>query len=563
MRFISLHIALFLGCFLFLKTGSGQEVKRVKNHLDSSGIFHEKANESLFKTLVLLDHLSQDTQFVSHHIAIDIPSLQTYILNKILQDTGIYQSTLVDNYVSEGSGFDVFRSCISARLSTMSPEERARLRKVYLISTDPAMGIHSTNEYREYVLFMMHDLFKKVPNANAPIALKAIRSFVRHRELVIEQDASDIEIPNKISLESSFNSRETLLYCLDSLELFDSLSTQFGLVKDWRYYREFCSLNRAKYAEYRDVSKHYQRMLKQVKDLVFLESPSDFWLIENESEELFSIKNEFSVSDIIGMNLPEWNLKTVHYLDSQSMRNVDNKIAVNFFKGFVDRWSLSDYNFIDSDAESEQTEPTDLETSENNNDFPKIYLGAVAAIHQIDMTLINSSFRDLNLAEVRDVRSMGIELNITDPNAANVTFQWMGQNQWINWNNMPHFAYSNFSLSSSFPVISQSWIGLFLGFDYQYERYRLSLPLAPQFIGNPQNSANILLNEAQNLGAISQIMFNLGPVYLKAHLGYRWDLSDSRWKNDAGYINSKDLLRGTGLNFGMGLGFQIYKGNEN
>ena len=187
----------------------------------------------------------------------------------------------------------------------------------------------------------------------------------------------------------------------------------------------------------------------------------------------------------------------------------------------------------------------------------------MAARHHIDPSLINATFRELNLEEIKDVRSMGIELSIVNPDAANITFQWMGQNQWLNWNSVPHFPYSNFSLSSSFPILNQSWVHLFLGVDYQYERYRLTLPLAPQFIGNPQYRAQTIRNIGQNLGAISQVMLNFGPVYLKAHLGYRWDLSDSRWKNDTGYINSKDRLSGTGLHYSIGLGILIFEGDEN
>jgi hypothetical protein len=100
----------------------------------------------------------------------------------------------------------------------------------------------------------------------------------------------------------------------------------------------------------------------------------------------------------------------------------------------------------------------------------------------------------------------------------------------------------------------------YIGVDYQYSRHRLSLPIPNQSIANPNTAVQVLQNKGQSFGLTSQSILRLGMVYLKAIVGYRWDLSDARWTYNGATIESENAFSSSGFHYGLSAGL-IFGGN--
>jgi hypothetical protein len=140
------------------------------------------------------------------------------------------------------------------------------------------------------------------------------------------------------------------------------------------------------------------------------------------------------------------------------------------------------------------------------------------------------------------------------------TIQWTGQNAWLNWDAEPHFAVTNVNIAALAPIWERVAMQSYIGVDYQYSRHRLSRPIPNQSIANPNTAVQVLQNKGQSFGLTSQSILRLGMVYLKAIVGYRWDLSDARWTYNGATIESENAFSSSGFHYGLSAGL-IFGGN--
>jgi len=548
--------------FLFIiQPITAQKVYVLDHNIDSENTFHDKGFESIFKAILLIHQTSLDTSNAQRLVLIDQNVLETYLLNKILRDTANTISDFERVLFSEESTLKNYVSCIRGAVNTYPKEQRRNLAGLTFVTIDPALDIQSLNEFRIRVLFLWDDVFKGVPQSRAPLALKSIRSFVRYYKQ-LHNNWSDDSMEETASVKASFNVRGTLDYCLDSIEIFDSLSQAMNCEYNWQFVREFIRLSNSNYKEYRDIAEHYSR-IKQAAPQWFDKSvDGELWLIENNPNGANRPVREYTCSQLLAFHNPNLLFQTHFFTENINHTNSNDTVwhALKLYDELMKVWPLAEYDFIN--PESVMNEEQEAYTKEDEK--VRFLLGGIVNSAINESNIINENFENLGLKQVNLGNAMGLEFGIEGlGDGILMNFQWSGQNHWLNWDSRAHFAYTNFRFSSNIPFVNTPWLSSYLGFDYQYEKYRIALPVNQQFIGNPLEVPVVVSNDGQNIGIFTQVIFRLHHVYAKAQLGYRWDFSDDRWYSDGISINSMDRFRSSGLHYGLGLGFVIFGGNEN
>ena len=535
----------------------GQKIKILTQAIDDPITFHTKEHESLFKVLILIDEATRDTHEVKRTVFIDRNLFEIYWLNKIIQDTAGLISDFELNYEPELGSVGDFMKVVRSGLEVLTPEEKQRAQNVTFAPIDPALGMSTSNEFKKNVLHLWADVFSKVPEAQAPLSLKAIRSFVRHQKLA--NSKSDLKETTEISIEASFNATGTLNYCLDSLEIFDTLSRVYGLEQEWNDIRTFISISNVGYDVYRDVGMHYTRMMATANYWLNKKDSQEIWIIEDRSEVGNAFKREYLFQDIIALNFPLMRFEIHHFVENRNrVESSGNIIPVkSLYDELLVRWPLADYDFSEDDV----TVATE-EVNTSRRTSPQILIGSVFNTAIVDDANMNANFTQMGLESVSTGNAMGMEVGVVGVDGMVFSVQWSGQNSWLDWDSRSHFAYTNFRFSSSVPLFNRYGLSSLIGIDYQYENYKIALPVNAQFIGNPQHVPVVLRNDGQNIGAFTQVLLRVSKFYAKAQLGYRWDWSDNRWYSNGNAINGGDNFRGSGLHYGIGLGFLIFGGNE-
>jgi len=507
--------------------------------------------------LILLDEATRDTTNSHRIVLIDRNVFEIYLLNKIIHDTSGSISDFELNYEPEEGSVRDFMKVVRSGLETLSPEEKIRAPNLTFAPVDPALGMLTNNEFKNNVLHLWADVFSKVPEAQAPLSLKAIRSFVRYQKLANAKLDSDEK--TEISIEASFNASGTLNYCLDSLGLFDSLSRVQDLEKEWNEIRAFIRLSNQRYPVYRDIGLHYTRMMETANYWLNHRDSQEIWIIEDRSEMGNTFKREYLFEDIIALNFPSTPFEIHHFLENRSGVDTTGKIihVKSLYDELLVRWPLADYDFSEDDV----TVATDEITTSGPTSI-QILIGSAFNTAMVDDAKLNANFTKMGLGSVNTGNAMGVELGILGVDGILFSVQWTGQNLWLDWDSRSHFAYTNFRFSSSVPLFNRFGLSSLIGVDYQYENYKIALPVQDQFFGNPQHVPVVLRNDGQNIGAFTQVLFRVSKFYAKAQLGYRWDWSDNRWYSNGNAINGGDNFRGSGLHYGIGLGFLIFGGNE-
>ena len=548
---------MILSLLLTIPSLYSQNLKILTQDLDNQFTFHTEEHQSLLKALILLDEATLDTTNSQRIVLIDRNVFEIYLLNKIIHDTAGSISDFELNYEPEEGSVRDFMKVVRSGLEALSPEEKSRVQNLTFAAIDPVLGMQTSNEFRNNVLHLWADVFSKVPEAQAHLSLKAMRSFVRYQKLANAKSDSE-EIP-QISIDASFNAAGTLNYCLDSLGLFDSLSRIQGLEKEWNEIRAFIRLSNVGYHVYRDVGLHYTRMMETANYWLNNIDSQEIWIIEDRSEMGNTFKREYLFEDIIGLNFPSIPFEIHHFVENRSRVDTTGKIihVKLLYDELLMRWPLADYNF----SEDEVTVATDEITSSGPNSL-QVFIGSAFNTAIVDDAKLNANFAKMGLESVNTGNAMGVELGVLGVDGVLFSVQWSGQNSWLDWDSRSHFAYTNFRFSSSVPLFNRFGLSSLLGVDYQYENYRIALPVNAQFIGNPQHVPVVLRNDGQNIGAFTQVLLQVSKFYAKAQLGYRWDWSDNRWYSNGNAINGGDNFRGSGLHYGLGLGFLIFGGNE-
>ena len=530
----------------------GQKIKILTQALDDQITFHTKEHESLLKALILLDEATLDTTNSQRIVLIDRNVFEIYLLNKIIHDTAGSITDFELNYEPEEGSVGDFMKVVRSGLDALTPEEKRRAQNLTFAAMDPALGMLTGDEFRSNVLHLWADIFSKVPDARAPLSLKAIRSFVRYQKMANAK--SDSVETTQILIEASFNATGTLSYCLDSLELFDSLSRVQGLEKEWKEIRPFVVLSNVGYDIYRDVGLHYTRMMERANYWLNHRDSQEIWIIEDRSEMGNNFKREYLFEDIIALNFPSIPSEIHHFLENRN--GIDSTGKIIHVKSLYDelllRWPLADYDFSEDDV----TVATDEETTSGPTSL-QILIGSAFNTAMVDDAKLNANFAKMGLESVNTSNAMGVELGVVGVDGILFSVQWTGQNSWLDWNSRSHFAYTNFRFSSSVPLFNRFGLSSLVGIDYQYENYKIALPVNAQFIGNPEHVPVVLRNDGQNIGAFTQVLLRVSKFYAKAQLGYRWDWSDNRWYSNGNAINGGDNFRGSGLHYGIGLGFLI------
>lgn len=544
-----------------IKPLSAQKVRVLDHDIDANNNFHDEKFESIFKAILLIHQASQDTAKTPKLAVIDLNVFETYLLNKILKDSTNTDSDFEDVLFDEESTLKDYFTCIRRAVNNYSQDRRENLARLRFTSIDPALDIQSLNEFKVKVLFLWDDIFKSVPWTQAPISLKAIRSFVRYHKQSQLNKSSGSDEPS-VSFKASFNVRATIEYCLDSMEIFDSLSIQMNCEKDWQFVRDFIKLSNSSYKEYRDIALHYMRIQKAALNWLTESENGDFWLIEKNPNTPNRPIREYTCAQILAFENPNLAFQT-HFITENTNRADAEDTAwhsLKLYDELLKFWPLAEYDFVNPESVINEEEEVDTK----NDEKVRFLLGGIvnAALNQSNV--INENFEKLGLEQTNLGNALGLELGIEGlGDGFLMNFQWSGQNHWLNWDSRAHYAYTNFRFSSNIPFVNTRWLSSYLGFDYQYEKYRVALPVNPQFIGNPQEVAKVISNDGQNMGIFTQIIFRINHLYAKAQLGYRWDFSDDRWYSEGVSINSMDRFKSSGLHYGLGFGFLIFGGNEN
>ncbi len=540
---------------------AAQKVRVLDYDIDSNNTFHDKRFESVFKAILLIHQASTDTSRIQKLAVIDLNVFETYLLNKILKDSTNTVSDFENVLFDEESTLKDYFTCIRRAVNNYSHDRRENLARLSFSSIDPAMDIQSLAEFKIKVLFLWDDVFRSVPWNKAPISLKAIRSFVRYHKQSHLKKGDDSEEPSQ-SFKASFNVRATTEYCLDSIEIFDSLSLQMNIEKNWQFVRDFIKLSNSSYKEYRDIANHYRRVRKAAPNWLTQSKNGELWLVENNPNAPNRPIREYTCAQILAFENPNLAFQTHFFTESKNRANTTDTVwhRLKLYDELLKIWPLAEYDFVNPESVINEDE----EVYSNDEEPVRFLLGGIvnAALNQSNV--FNENFEKLGLEQTNLGNALGLELGIEGlGDGFLMNFQWSGQNHWLNWDSRAHYAYTNFRFSSNIPFVNTRWLSSYLGFDYQYEKYRIALPVNPQFIGNPQEVAKVISNDGQNMGIFTQMIFRINHLYAKAQLGYRWDFSDDRWYSNGISINSMDRFRSSGLHYGLGFGFLIFGGNEN
>ena len=531
----------------------GQSIHKIENQVDAQKHFHSNSNKSIFDALVLIDFVATDTSEKPRLVLIDRGGLDVYLLNKIIHDTTGEISDFERWYQKQNGDEYSFFECIRKGISGFNTVEKNRLKNLKFAAIDPAKDVQSSTDFRFQLAYLWVDVFKSVPDSIAPISLRALRSLIRYHKF-LHEDGNNEEDPNRIRFEASFNVAYTLDYCVDSLEIFDDLSQKSALKMEWAEVKPFIALSNSGYKIYRDVSQHYARILNAKSAWLNVFPEGQIWVIETPLELPSNFKREFTCVDLFVINSSEARIVNHVFSEKNSLvKSGDTIHNIDFFNQLLKRFPLAEYNL----TEKITSEDSDQGNADEANNSVKFLLGMALNSSIIDEANLNRNFSNVGLEEVIPGNSMGLDLGVIAPDGAFFNLQWVGQNTWLNWNSKPHYAYTSLRFASNVPMFDANWISSYLSVDYHYEKYRVSMPLDPQFIGKPEDINRVISNDGQNLGLSTQLLLKSKIIYAKLQLGYRWDLSDDRWYSNGVSINSKDRLKGNGIFYGIGFGLLI------
>ena len=545
-------MGLALFALLVLRPLHAQSIRVVKTALDSANLLHQTEEAVYFKSLLLIDHVGRDTQNEMHIVYADAPVIEVYLLNRLLHQDTQQIDQFIRFYDLEINNFSRYYTGLKMYMSDLDTGDILRLQKLEFRPIDKAKGLKGTAEFKAAILHLWNGIFLDIPDSKAPIYLKALRSFVRYDELRLAR-SSDEE-----SVETAFNANATFEYCYDSLIRFTELSRQYNFFTRWAPFIDFFELAGADYMVQRNLDAHYQRVLTALPSWEQAASTARIWLIETDGAALERFPNNYSLAELVGLS--NSNLYTKTYTFTEELKgNLDTQITqipVDFIEGFASRWST---DIWDSSTE-EVTESTEGDFSIGALQSPFWHVGFTSNRIAFSAAALNRGLTAKGLPAITGANTIGLDAGYSVPGAMYFTIQWTGQNAWLNWDAEPHFAVTNVNIAALAPIWERVSMQSYIGVDYQYSRHRLSLPIPNQSIANPNTAVQVLQNKGQSFGLTSQSILRLGMVYLKAIVGYRWDLSDARWTYNGATIESENAFSSSGFHYGLSAGL-IFGGN--
>lgn len=523
-----------------------QSIRVLKNTLDMSNLVHQPEEAVYFKSLLLIDHIGRDTQSKTHIVYTEAPVIEVYLLNAILhQDTQLIDQ-FIRFYAIEASNFNRYYIGLKTGMSSLDSMAILRLQNLEFRPIDIAKGLKRTQDFNTTILHLWNGFFLNIPDSKSPIYLKALRSFVRYDNLRLARSGDDEP------LETAFNANETFDYCRDSLALFTELSRQFNLFNRWAPFIDFFELAGADYKEQRDIDAHYKRVLTALPAWEQAATNAVVWLIEENSETSGRFPIDFSVESLIALSNANLYTKSYTFIESPT-RTLDtqiNLIPIDFIEGFTSRWSTDTWDI----STEEVTESTGDDSPNRVLQDPLWHVGFTGNRIDFNAAALNRGLAAKGLSPISGANTIGLDAGFAVPGEMYFSIQWTGQNAWLNWDSESHFAVSNLNIAALLPILERVAVQSYIGVDYQYARHRLSVPVSNQSIANPIMAPQVLLNKGQCYGISSQSMLRLGVVYVKAIVGYRWDLSDARWTFNGTTIESENAFSSSGFHYGLSAG---------
>ena len=529
-----------------------QSIRVLKTALDTANLVHQPEEAVYFKSLLLIDHVGRDTQNETHIVYVDAPVIEMYLLNRLLHQDTQQTNQFIRFYELEANNFGRYYAGLKMYMSGLDTGAISRLQKLEFRPIDKAKGLKGTQVFTAAILHLWNGFFLDIPDSKAPIYLKALRSFVRYDELRLVRSADEE------SVETAFNANATFQYCYDSLLRFTELSRQYNFFTRWAPFIDFFELAGADYTVQRSMDAHYQRILTILPGWEQAASTARVWLIETDGATPERFPINYSVEALIGLS--QSNLNTETYMFTEELTgDIDTQIkqiTIDFIEGFASRWATNNWDL----STEEVTESTAGDFPTGALQSPFWHVGFTSNRIDFNAAALNRGLTAKGLTPIMGANTIGLDAGYSVPGAVYFTIQWTGQNAWLNWDAEPHFAVSNVNIATLMPIWERVAVQSYIGADYQYSRHRLSLPMPNQSIANPNTALQVLQNNGQSFGLTSQSMLRLGMAYLKATVGYRWDLSDGRWTYNGTTIESENAFASSGFHYGLSAGL-IFGGN--
>lgn len=545
-------MGLALFALLVLRPLHAQSIRVVKTALDSANLLHQTDETVYFKSLLLIDHVGRDTQNEMHIVYVDAPVIEVYLLNRLLHHDTQQIDQFIRFYDLGINNFSRYYTGLKMYMSGLDTGAISHLQKLEFRPIDKAKGLIRTPEFKAAILHLWNGFFLDIPDSKAPIYLKALRSFVRYDELRLVRSADDE------SVETAFNANATFEYCYDSLLRFTGLSRQYNFFTRWAPFVDFFELAGADYTVQRNLDAHYQRVLTVLPVWEQAASTARIWLIETDGAASERFPNNYSVAALIGLS--QSNLITETYTFTEELTGVADtqfkQIPIDFIEGFASRWATWNWDL----STEEVTESTEGDFPIGALQSPFWHVGFTSNRIAFNAAALNRGLTAKGLTPIMGANTIGLDAGYSVPGAMYFTIQWTGQNAWLNWDAEPHFAVSNVNIAALAPIWERVAMQSYIGVDYQYSHHRLSLPIPNQSIANPNTAVQVLQNKGQSFGLTSQSILRLGMAYLKAIVGYRWDLSDARWTYNGATIESENAFSSSGFHYGLSAGL-IFGGN--
>lgn len=523
-----------------------QSIRVLKSVLDTAYLVHQPEEAVYFKSLLLIDHLGRDPQNKTHIIYIEASVIEVYLLNALLHQDTQKIDQFIRFYDLESNNFDRYYGRLKTGMKSLDSMAISRLRKLEFRPIDPAKGLKRTQVFNAAILHLWNGFFLDIPDSKAPVYLKALRSFVRYDVLRLARSGDDEP------LETAFKANETFDYCRDSLARFTELSRQFNLFNRWAPFIDFFELAGADYKEQRDIDAHYKRVLTALPTWEQAATNAVVWLIEENSETPGRFPIDYSVEALIALSNAHLYTKSYTFaeLPTRILDTQINQIPIDFIEGFTSRWSTDTWDL----STEEVTESTGDDSPNRALQDPLWHVGFTGNRIDFNAAALNRGLAAKGLSPISGANTIGLDAGFAVPGEMYFSIQWTGQNAWLNWDSESHFAVSNLNIAALLPLWERVAVQSYIGVDYLYARHRLSVPVPNQSIANPNTAPQVLLNKGQCYGISSQSMLRLGMVYVKAVVGYRWDLSDARWTYNGTTIESENAFSSSGFHYGLSTG---------
>jgi hypothetical protein len=276
------------------------------------------------------------------------------------------------------------------------------------------------------------------------------------------------------------------------------------------------------------------------------------WLIEENPETPWRFPIDYSVEALIALSNAHLYTKSYTFaeLPTRILDTQINQIPVDFIEGFTSRWSTDTWDL----STEEVTESTGDDSPNRTLQDPLWHVGFTGNRIDFNAAALNRGLAAKGLSPISGANTIGLDAGFAVPGEMYFSIQWTGQNAWLNWDSESHFAVSNLNIAALLPLWERVAVQSYIGVDYLYARHRLSVPVPNQSIANPNTAPQVLLNKGQCYGISSQSMLRLGMVYVKAVVGYRWDLSDARWTYNGTTIESENAFSSSGFHYGLSTG---------